>query len=146
MDFGALRQTSAGEYALRFALGGLATVGTGLIAQHFGPLIGGVFLAFPAILPVSVSPITQHETRKKLRTGIRCSRRGRKAAGLDAAGASLGAVALIGFAITTWKMLATVSTALALSCALLVWSARSGLLWWLSKHRAPLRRWLIRRC
>ena len=77
MDFGALRQTSAGEYALRFALGGLATVGTGLIAQHFGPLIGGVFLAFPAIFPASASLIAQHETRKKLRAGIRCSRRGR---------------------------------------------------------------------
>lgn len=112
MDFSALRRTSPGEYALRFALGGLATVGTGLIAQHFGPLIGGVFLAFPAIFPASASLIARHETRKKLRAGISCSRRDRKTAGLDAAGASLGALALIGFAIATWKMLATESTAL----------------------------------
>jgi len=42
-------------------------------------------------------------------------------------------------------MLPRASTALALSSALLVWSALSGLLWWLSRYRAALRRWLIRR-
>jgi hypothetical protein len=61
------------------------------------------------------------------------------------ASASLGALALVGFAITTWMMLPRASTALALSSALLVWSALSGLLWWLSRYRAALRRWLIRR-
>ena len=39
----ALRDTRWHEYALRFGLGGLATVGTGLIAQVFGPATGGCF-------------------------------------------------------------------------------------------------------
>ena len=44
-----LKNTKGYEYALRFVLGGLATVFTGLIASFFGPVAGGLFLAFPAI-------------------------------------------------------------------------------------------------
>ena len=46
----ALRQTRWYEYLVRFVLGGAMTVIAGLIAARFGPVIGGLFLAFPAIL------------------------------------------------------------------------------------------------
>ncbi len=59
---------------------------TGLIAQHWGPVVGGLFLSFPAILPASATLIERHETEKKKRAGISCRVRGRKAAALDAAG------------------------------------------------------------
>ena len=36
-----LKQTHWYEYAVRFALGGLATVAAGLIGSHFGVAIGG---------------------------------------------------------------------------------------------------------
>lgn len=47
----ALRETSWGEYLVRFAVGGAMTVVAGLIAASFGPVLGGLFLAFPAIFP-----------------------------------------------------------------------------------------------
>ena len=50
----ALKQGKPHEYAMRFVFGGLTTVLAGLIAMHFGPGVGGLFLAFPAIFPASV--------------------------------------------------------------------------------------------
>jgi uncharacterized protein DUF3147 len=54
-EFSRLRQTGWPEYALRFVFGGVVTVITGWIAQRFGPVIGGLFLSFPAIFPASVT-------------------------------------------------------------------------------------------
>jgi hypothetical protein len=47
----ALRQTRWYEYFVRFGVGGAMTVVAGLIAARFGPVIGGLFLAFPASFP-----------------------------------------------------------------------------------------------
>ena len=52
----ALGQTKSYEYAIRFGLGGIATVLTGLIADRFGPETRGFFLAFPAIFFARVPP------------------------------------------------------------------------------------------
>ena len=38
-----------------FFFGGLITAVAGVIAQRFGPIIGGLFLAFPAIFPASAT-------------------------------------------------------------------------------------------
>ncbi len=90
---------------MRFTLGGLVTVAAALILKQSGPVAGGLFLAFPVILPASASLIEAHETEKKCRAGIRCCRRGRTAP-VDAAGAVLGAWALACFALivrlVTW--------------------------------------------
>jgi hypothetical protein len=56
----ALRQTRWYEYLIRFGLGGAMTVVAGLIAARFGPVIGGLFLAFPAIFPASATLIEKH--------------------------------------------------------------------------------------
>ena len=37
------------EYLVRFALGGAATVFTGLISSGYGASVGGLFLALPEI-------------------------------------------------------------------------------------------------
>jgi hypothetical protein len=50
-NFSALRETRWYEYLIRFGLGGAMTVIAGLIASGFGPIVGGLFLAFPAIFP-----------------------------------------------------------------------------------------------
>jgi Protein of unknown function (DUF3147) len=55
-----LRQTRWYEYLIRFGLGGAMTVVAGLIAARFGPVIGGLFLAFPAIFPASATLIEKH--------------------------------------------------------------------------------------
>jgi hypothetical protein len=39
------------QYALRFLFGGIVTAVAGLVAQHFGPVVAGLLLAFPAIFP-----------------------------------------------------------------------------------------------
>jgi len=47
IKWSALQQTHGYEYLVRFALGGLATLLAGVIADRFGPETGGLFLAFP---------------------------------------------------------------------------------------------------
>ena len=72
---------------VRFAFGGAITVIAGILVKRFGPVFGGLLLAFPAIFPASATPIAKHETEKKQKAGIATSSRGRQAAALDAAGA-----------------------------------------------------------
>lgn len=88
------------EYLIRFALGGAVTVLTGMIGAIWGAPIGGLFLALPAIFCASATLIERHEIRRKRRVGGKGERRGRQAAALDAAGAALGSLTMIGFAAT----------------------------------------------
>ena len=133
-DFSAFRQVHWYQFVLRFVLGGTITVGTGLVAQHWGPLIGGLFLSFPAIFPASASLLEQHQTEKKLKAGIQCRRRGRKAAALDAAGAVLGGYGLVAFACVAWLTLPGVAAVWALSAAALAWLGTAVSLWWVRRR------------
>ncbi|MCA6114355.1 DUF3147 family protein [Bradyrhizobium sp. WSM 1738] len=90
------------EYLIRFALGGAATVFTGLVSSRYGASIGGLFLALPAIFCASATLIEKHELRRKREAGLNGVRRGQEAAALDAAGAALGALGLLVFAIVFW--------------------------------------------
>src|SRR6202030_3341219 len=65
LNIQALHETHWYEYGSRFLFGGTATVITGLIARKFGPSVGGLFLAFPAIFPASASLVEKHERQKK---------------------------------------------------------------------------------
>ena len=47
LSFSALKQTRWYEYGIRFLLGGLATVLTGILGARFGVSVGGLFLRFP---------------------------------------------------------------------------------------------------
>ena len=66
----ALAETNWHEYAVRFVFGGLITAIAGIIAKEFGAVIGGLFLAFPAIFPASATLIERHEKEKKQREGL----------------------------------------------------------------------------
>ena len=120
---------------MRFALGGAITACTGLVAQHWGPVIGGLFLSFPAIFPASATLIARHETEKKLKAGIHDRVRGRKAAALDAAGAVLGGWGLVCFGVVAWLTLPRYPTSLALMLAGSLWVVVSTSLWWLRRRR-----------
>jgi hypothetical protein len=120
---------------VRFFFGGTVTVVAGLLAKHYGPVFGGLFLAFPAIFPAGVTLVEKHETEKKRRLGIVDGARGRKAAALDARGASMGSLALICFALTVWKSLAYLNAAFCLLLALVLWFALSVMIWRASKFR-----------
>lgn len=132
-DFSALRRTKRAEYALRFAFGGSITVIAGLLAKYYGPVIGGLFLAFPAIFPCSATLVEKHEREKKQDAGISGTNRGRQSAALDAAGAAMGSIGLGCFAVVVWKLLPAVNAILILSVALAVWLVVSILVWSIRK-------------
>ena len=136
----ALKASTPLEYFTRFAFGGAATVLAGLIAQRFGPGLGGLFLAFPAIFPATATLIEAHEKKRMAKTGHDGTNRGRMAASLDAAGASLGCVGLAGFAATLWIMLPWHNASLSMITALAVWAVLSVALWKIRKiHGLPFR-------
>jgi hypothetical protein len=97
LDFSSLKDARWSQFVLRFALGGAVTACTGLVAQHWGPIVGGLFLAFPAIFPASATLIEKHQAEQKRKAGLEGGVRGRKAAALDAAGAVFGGCGLACF-------------------------------------------------
>ena len=133
-NFSSLKQTTLREHVVRFVLGGAVTVAAGLIARHWGPVIGGLFLAFPAIFPAGATLIEQHEVKRKREIGRDGRRRGRAAAALDALGAALGAMGLVAFAVVLWRFLPGHSSWASLGLAVVAWASVSGLLWVLRKQ------------
>jgi hypothetical protein len=132
-NFSALAKIKWYEYAIRFLFGGAITVIAGLLAKKFGPVFGGLFLAFPAIFPASATLVEKHETEKKQKAGIAHTVRGRQAAALDAEGAVMGSIGLACFAFTVWKFLPHWNAPLTLLAALGVWLAISVSIWRASK-------------
>lgn len=134
IDASALKKTRWYEFGVRFLFGGLITAGTGMIAKEFGPGVGGLFLAFPAIFPAGATLIEKHEKQKKGRAGLHGAARGKKAAAIDAAGASIGSIGLFVFALIVQRYLASHGPWLVLIGATVIWLAVSLLLWQLRKR------------
>jgi hypothetical protein len=133
-DFSSLRKTKWYEYAVRFVLGGSVTVIAGLLAKQYGPVFGGLFLAFPAIFPASATLVEKHEREKKRRAGIANTLRGREAAALDAAGAAIGSIGLACFGLVIWKLLPAWNVWAVFAAAIAAWLLVSYALWWARKH------------
>ncbi|SRR5579871_3437411 len=138
-DRKALGKTRPHEYALRFFFGGLITLITGILAQRYGPVFGGLFLAFPAIFPASATLVEKHTSEKKARAGIIHTERGRQAAALDARGAVMGSIALAGFALAAWKLIPGWNGEAALLVCVVIWLVLSILIWRLRRHRLLFR-------
>jgi Protein of unknown function (DUF3147) len=130
----ALRHTRWYEYLVRFVLGAAMTVIAGLVAARFGAVVGGLFLAFPAIFPASATLIEKHVREPKERVGLSGSRRGKEAAALDAVGAALGSFGLMAFGLVIWLLIER-SPPVALILATVAWLAIAVLAW-------EVRRWL----
>jgi hypothetical protein len=139
LQFGALKRTRWYEYLTRFVLGGLITALTGWLANRYGPVFGGLFLAFPAIFPASATLLEKHERAKKRKAGIVSTIRGRLAAALDARGAIMGALGAMAFAAVVWKLLPQAGLSATLLLALVAWFAVSSLLWYVRKRHAWIR-------
>lgn len=133
-DGSALTRTKWYEFGIRFLFGGAVTVGTGIVAKKYGPSVGGLFLAFPAIFPSAITLVEKHERQKKRNAGLVDMDRGRKAAALDAAGAAMGSIGLAGFGYTVYKILPIANGVVVLTLASIIWLAISVLLWKLRKH------------
>jgi hypothetical protein len=134
-DFSALKKTKWYEYAVRFLFGGAMTVIAGMLATRYGPVLGGLFLAFPAIFPASATLIEKHEREKKEQAGMLQTVRGQQAAALDARGAAMGSVGLAGFAFAVWKLAPIWNGPFTLVAALVVWLTLAIVIWCVRRHR-----------
>lgn len=108
LDLAGLRKQSARDYLVRFAFGAGISAAAGIIATAFGPRLGGVFLAFPAILPASLTLIERQSNREE--------------AVVDATGAIMGAMALVLFAIGAAWALPRLDPVLSVLLPGLVWA------------------------
>lgn len=140
INLAVLRQVKWYEHFTRFLLGGLISVVAGLIAKAFGPTVGGLFLAFPAIFPASATLLDKHEREKKQKVGIPVTIRGRLAVGLDARGAAMGSLALAAFAWVIWKMLPHANPPGVLGAAFALWIALAIAIWRVRKLHVYLSR------
>jgi hypothetical protein len=129
INLAALRQVKWYEHFARFLLGGLISVAAGLIAKAYGPTVGGLFLAFPAIFPASATLLDKHEREQKRKAGFPVTIRGRLAVGLDARGAAMGSLALAAFAWMVWKTLPHASSSGVLGAAFILWIALATAIW-----------------
>lgn len=135
IDPSGLKQTKWHEYALRFVVGGIITVVAGLIARKWGPGIGGLFLAFPAIFPASATLIEKHERQRKQKKGLQGEKRGNDAAALDALGAAMGGVGLVAFSGICWWLIPIYPAPLVLATATSAWLLVSFSAWIIRKRR-----------
>jgi Protein of unknown function (DUF3147) len=105
-DWSKLRKTHPPELLIRFAFGAGIALVAGIAGIVFGPKFGGLFLAFPAVLPATLTLIEKKEGTAK--------------AWADASGGALGAVGLAAFAFTTLRLL-PINPVLALLLAMVAW-------------------------
>jgi hypothetical protein len=129
-----LREGKPHQYLTRFLFGGIVTVLAALIGRHYGPILGGLFLAFPGIFAPGLSMTETHAIERKAKAGANGTLFARAEASVEAAGASAGALGLAAFALVLWKGLLTHSLILVLPLAGAVWLLVSVLLWWLRER------------
>jgi Protein of unknown function (DUF3147) len=130
----ALKTTRWYELAVRFVFGGAITVIAGVLAKAYGPVFGGLFLAFPAIFPATATLIEKHEQERKQKHGLSGAIRGRQAAALCARGTEIGSLGLISFAIVVWLLAAELNFAATLPIALAAWLGVANAAWSLERR------------
>jgi hypothetical protein len=101
-----LKGKSSKDYLVRFAFGASISVIAALISLKF-QLFGGIFLAFPAILPASLTLIERDL--------------GRKEASIDAEGAIVGAIGMLAFALVAAFGINSIGAIRALVVAAATW-------------------------
>lgn len=114
LDLGSLRSVRPRDYALRFAFGAGISAMAALIARIGGEHMGGLFLAFPAILPATLTLL-----QKKGGTSQAVS---------DARGATFGAIGMVAFAVSATLLLGHVA-GWALVAAMGAWTGVSLVLY-----------------
>lgn len=102
-----IRNEPPRDLVVRFVFGAAVSAAAGLIDIAAGARLGGVFLAFPAILPATLTLIEHEGSRRQAED--------------DDVGAVLGASALIAFAGVVWWLVDRIGAAGALVSAAAVW-------------------------
>jgi hypothetical protein len=130
LKFDSLKETKPTEYVSRFVFGGVVTVLAGFVADHYGPVLGGLFLAFPGILPAGVSLVEKHKTLREKAEGKLGTWSARGQASVEAAGASVGTLGPMRFAVVLWQGLPTHNFLFMVLTAAGTWIVVSWLFWW----------------
>lgn len=129
VNFSALREAKWHQLVLRFLFGGTICVLAGIIAEKYGPGVGGLFLAFPAIFPASATLMENEQKEKKERLGLHGTIRGRKVAGVSAVGSAIGTIGMMVFALIVWQLLPAHSTVPVLLGTTVAWFAVAVTIW-----------------
>ncbi len=108
-DLQKLKDAKPSDLAVRFVFGAAISVVAALVSMRFGPKVGGLFLAFPALLPATLTLLEQKEGMLK--------------ATADASGGIIGAFGLVAFAVVASLLLRATLPVIALAAALLAWIA-----------------------
>jgi uncharacterized membrane protein (GlpM family) len=104
---GQLKKISVGDLAVRVLMGGAVAVMAYLVGEWLGPSVAGLFLAFPAIMPASLTLVEKHGGEDKAVNTAR--------------GAVAGTLGLAAFGATVWLLALRLSPWLLLPAALLAW-------------------------
>jgi hypothetical protein len=104
-----LRDLRLRDMVVRFAFGAATSAVAGSLSILFSPIVGGVFLAFPAILAASLTLIAEEEDTREARE--------------DARGAVVGALGLAAFAAIGVATFTEIAWPLALTAAFGGWVA-----------------------
>ena len=118
-----LRGIRPKEYLVRFALGAAVSIVAGILSKTVGARFGGAFLAFPSILPASLTLIQEKE--------------GTGRADRNAIGAVLGSVGLVVFAMIGEAAFGHIESFAALMLALAGWVVSSFALYGLLAFLRP---------
>lgn len=102
-----LRNVKSRDLAVRFFAGALTSIVAGALTLALGPRVGGIMLAFPAILAASLTLIESQEDSAEARE--------------DARGATLGGLALAAFAGVVAITVRSLNGAAALALATAAW-------------------------
>jgi hypothetical protein len=108
LDLAKLGALKPAELALRFGFGAGIALVAGFVGIRFGYRIGGLFLAFPAVLPASLTLLEKKDGTAK--------------ADVDALGAILGSCAMLAFAAAIAIGLPLLGALVAVGAAAVLWS------------------------
>jgi hypothetical protein len=102
-----LREVRLHSLAVRFAFGAAVSLVAGLVTVLFSTRAGGVWLAFPAILPAGLTLVDHKEGRRQADRNVR--------------GSVLGALGMVAFAVAVYVMVPLLGGLAAVLVALLLW-------------------------
>lgn len=115
LSLSALRDAPPRDLVIRFVFGLTVSAVAAVIGIVINPRFGGVFLAFPAILPATLTLIEKEKSKQQAKD--------------DDVGAVLGAAALIVFAAIGWGLFTRIGAPLALTTAAAGWLAAAVLMY-----------------
>ncbi|MHB1988000.1 MAG: DUF3147 family protein [Acidimicrobiales bacterium] len=129
LDVGQLRETRWQDLVIRFGFGAAVSVVAGVVGLSLGARVGGLLLAFPAILPATLTLIAKEE--------------GEERSFHDLQGTVAGACGLVGFGVVASFTIGHLNVLVGLGLALVAWCVVAGVLYlawasWLRRRGVKL--------